>query len=396
MMKKAYICAHAKFPRNDASANYIYNLAKCLQTIDYNVTVISRGYNREEDWCGTKQCYMYHGICYDNIGECPQTRGEYVREYFCESKRVLEKLKKSSLAEEDCIFLYTINFFYIKDIYEFAKKKNIHIYTCITEHHQSFQYKWEKLNPVFWLDRAGFRFGIPISGKAIVISQYLHDYFERIHCKAFILPPLVDSKEYNEYAIETRRQSAAECCNIIYSGNPSGKDDMNIMTHAIFSVNKKNCRKIIFHIAGCSEETVKKNTDFADDEWNDFRNNLCIHPWMKYEELIKLYWSMDFFMLARPENKVTLANFPSKVPELMACGVIPIVSDVGDYTKLYIRNGQNGIVFQGCTVEGCAEAIERAVGLTEKDRRVLSYNAREMVRNKFDYRMWGERIREFL
>ena len=171
---------------------------------------------------------------------------------------------------------------------------------------------------------------------------------------------------------------------------------MKVMVHAIQKVNNENNEKIRFHITGCSENQIKISGDFTDEEWDDLKQSVCIHPWMDYEKLIKLYWDMDFFLLARHKNRVTLANFPSKVPELMTCGVIPIVSDVGDYTQLYVQDGQNGIVFQNCSLEECAAAIERAVKLTDDEKHVLSCNAQTMVRDKLDYHVWGEKIKGFL
>lgn len=393
MVKRAYICAHANFPRKDASANYIYSLAKCLQTIGYKVMIVSRGQNHKEDWCEAEQSYAYRGVCYDNIGERPKKFSESVLRYFYESRQTLNKLRKNSIAEGDCIFLYSINYFYIRDIYKYAKREGIILYTCITEYHQSFQYKQGRLNPVFWLERMGFRLGIPINKKVIVISQYLQNYFNKLNCKTFVLPPLVD---VDEYKTEVNKRGETEFCNIIYSGNPSGKDDMNVMARAILRANKGNKGKIRFHITGCSEKTMKKICNLTSAEWDELKNYICIYPWMEYEELIKLYWSMDFLLLARHKNRVTLANFPSKVPELMTCGIIPIVSDVGDYTQLYIKDQQNGIVFQNCTIEDCTEAIERAVQLTEEKRRILSQNAQMMIKDKLDYHVWGEKIKEFL
>jgi len=392
-MKKAYICTHASFPRKDATANYIYGLAKCLQIIGYKVMIVSRGCNREEDWCDVGEGYKYHGICYDAIGERPKSLMGVICRYFYESRQVLKRLKRSTMTEGSCIFVYSVNYFYVRDIYKYAKKRKIELYTCITEHHQPFQYKGGRWNPVFWMERLGFQLGIPINRKVIVISQYLQNYFVKKKCKTFILPPLVDTEEYGW---DRSNRSRINFYNIIYSGNPFGKDDMNVMIRAILKVSKENKGKIRFHITGGSENQIKISCDLRDEEWDDLKQSICIHPWMEYEELIKLYCDMDFFLLARHTNKVTLANFPSKVPELMACGIIPIVSKIGDYTQMYVQDGKNGIVFQNCSVEECAAAIERAVKLTDGEKEYLSCNARGMVSDKLDYHVWGEKIKDFL
>lgn len=41
---------------------------------------------------------------------------------------------------------------------------------------------------------------------------------------------------------------------------------------------------------------------------------------------------MCFMLLARTTSFMTIANFSSKVPEVMSYGIVPIANKVGDYT----------------------------------------------------------------
>ena len=84
--------------------------------------------------------------------------------------------------------------------------------------------------------------------------------------------------------------------------------------------------------AGCSEEALNKLSGV-----------LVFHGRLEYAELLELYQNMDYLFLAREKNIITESNFPSKVPEMLVYGVIPVCSDVGDYTKLYLRTGENAI-----------------------------------------------------
>lgn len=391
-MKKAYICAHANFPRNDAAANYVYSLAKCLQVIHYKVTVIARGENRREDWDDSEQAYLYDGIYYENIQAETKNRISQVGNYFSESRQVIELLERYTVTEDDYIFTYTDNYFYMKAIYRFARQKSASLCTCVVEHYQAFQYKGKWANPVFWLERFGFRFGIPINKKVIVISRYLQQYFARLNCSTFVLPPLADKYVY----IKPRTENENKKYNIIYSGNPSGKDDMDVMLHSVLSVYSKTDGKIQFHITGCSKGEIAKTCNLSYDNDEALEKAVKFYPWLEYDELIRLYQKMDFFLLARRENKVTLANFPSKLPELMSYGIIPIVSRVGDYAELYIQDGENGIIFRECTVEECSGAIERALQLSAAEREFLLENIYLLIRDKFDYHVWGARLGEFL
>ena len=127
-------------------------------------------------------------------------------------------------------------------------------------------------------------------------------------------------------------------------------------------------------------------------EYDSLKDMLIVHKWMHYEELIELYQSMHFLVLAREENQMTLANFPSKVPEVMCYGVVPIVSRVGDYTKYYLEDNVNSLIFDGCTIDLCLEKIRKALSMTEGEIADLSLKARECAENKFDYRNWVGKI----
>ena len=124
------------------------------------------------------------------------------------------------------------------------------------------------------------------------------------------------------------------------------------------------------------------------DNQESIKKNLVIHDWMKYDELVDLYRRMDYLILIRSESQITLSNFPSKVPECMTHGIIPIVSDVGDYTKLYLRNGINSIFITENTIPSIKNAIENAINLSDQERLQMSKAARKLVEDVFDYNNW--------
>lgn len=93
---------------------------------------------------------------------------------------------------------------------------------------------------------------------------------------------------------------------------------------------------------------------------------------------------------------MTLANFPSKVPEVMNMGIVPIVSDVGDYTKYYLEDGKNSIFIFGSGEQACYEAVQKALKLFPKQFKELSKNARRCVEERFDYHVWAPVIREMI
>ena len=123
--------------------------------------------------------------------------------------------------------------------------------------------------------------------------------------------------------------------------------------------------------------------------------NLVIHGVIPYNELEKLYENMDFLLLSRYEDLVNEANFPSKIPELMTRGIIPIGNKVGDYYT-YLKNGEDSFLFDRNNVEECRDAIVTAIAATRGCMDAFKERARKCAMEHFDFSMWSQRISDFL
>ena len=124
-------------------------------------------------------------------------------------------------------------------------------------------------------------------------------------------------------------------------------------------------------------------------------DTVCFHGWMEYDELIELYQSVDFLYMSRPDNLVTRANFPSKLPELMAYAVAPIGNRVGDYYE-YLTDGVDSVLFDKNTPEDCVTAIRRVIAMSKEERQSMCQNARNTVCEKFDYKKWANKLDGFM
>ncbi len=182
----------------------------------------------------------------------------------------------------------------------------------------------------------------------------------------------------------------------IYPGmKVTGYEDLpELMIGAVDEVKKEIGAEIELHITGMRKESISK--------WATGKNItipadvVIYHDWLEYSDLIKLYSKADFLLLARQNNEITRANFPSKVPELMSFGVIPVCSDVGDYTKYYLEDGVNSIIFQPDSYEDCKAAVRRACLLSDEQYSNMRRSARQLVEDKFYYGNWAQQINDFL
>ena len=216
------------------------------------------------------------------------------------------------------------------------------------------------------------------------ISYHIRNQFPKT--PALVLPIMADVTEFPFVPKEM------DVYRFILPANGMMKDALPEMLHGLALLTKEELSRLEFHFTGVAENQIKSILNSV--EYEKIKNNVILHNWMKYESLISLYQNMHFLLLARDTNQMTLSNFPSKVPEVMTYGIVPVVSRVGDYTKYYLKDGVNSVVFEGCDANSCAKAIRRAISFSKEEYIEISSKARECVERQFDYHNWTKKIKQ--
>jgi hypothetical protein len=103
---------------------------------------------------------------------------------------------------------------------------------------------------------------------------------------------------------------------------------------------------------------------------------------------------MHYFLLAKEDTIVTKANFPSKVPELMASGVIPVMNNAGDIGN-YLSHHKDSILYDNCSVEACKDGIYEALHAGQDEIKRMSQEARKTTEDKFNYLHWVDILDDF-
>ena len=75
----------------------------------------------------------------------------------------------------------------------------------------------------------------------------------------------------------------------------------------------------------------------------------------------------DFTILLRPVSRFSLAGFPTKLAESMACGV-PIIGNLTSNIGDYVHKGVEGVLVANETPEAFAEGLLRARALRTEAR----------------------------
>ncbi len=380
-MKRIIFCAQKRFPRGDAGSNRILYMAKAMSEFGFDVIVISTGMDNKQDFDGTFK--EYKGIKYTNIKRLDGRIGK-LNSFFNSGKNTVKIMKAINVNKDDTVIIYSSFASYIKPVWRFLKKNNVSTFFDVVERQQRFQFNrrilWHSYKEAFSCYHK--------SGNVIAISENIKKFFEEKGCYAPVLPVFTDKDDYK--AVEKRKTDKTI---FIYPGNPYKKDDMKTMISAFAALSEEEKKKTEFHITSTKENTMRKilGEDY-ESLMNAVKDCVFVHSWLEYDELITLYEKAQFLLLARPDNVVTRANFPSKVPELMVTGTIPMVTDVGDITKYLTHSKDSFIMDNPTTVDACKNAIIKSMELNDEEIKNMSINARKTAEEKFDYRNWTETV----
>ena len=392
MKKRCFICCNDPFPIGTANSNYIRNMAKALNKANYEVIVIGLIEKKEVD--ANVDCGVYKGIRYINIINRKSRLPFRVRNHLLFGKDILRALKQFDVIPEDKIIVYTD---FISVTYQLIKKyksNNLrgNMAYCIVEWFQAHQFtcSYLSLDYIFW--KLHFDFLMPKYRKIIGISEKLCKHFEDVGCKALVLPCLVDCAQIEPNIGGQYKEQR----DFIYPGAATNKDALEGILKGLLLLSDSERKKIKFHFTTLKPDKLIKAAKCSDEVLYELNDVLIFHGRVEYEKLLALYHNMDYLFLAREKNIITESNFPSKIPEMLAYGAIPVCSKVGDYARLYLKDGINAIMFDGASAEACANAYRRAISIEENEMKKMHANARKLAEMKLDYRMWDTYLKAFL
>ncbi|MBE5928984.1 MAG: glycosyltransferase family 4 protein [Lachnospiraceae bacterium] len=393
MSSRLFILTNDPVPYGTANANYIRNFSKAVAYEGWKVIVIGmslaegkpdlyRGYDSNDTY----------GIEYWNINDSKIGKKKYLKAYLGIGEKYSKYLKtKFKISKEDYILVYSDEVGTDMAALNIREVPSLNKAYCEVEWLQRNREKYKYIDIRHMLWDFGFKYRAKMFKKAIPISKNLELFCIRNHCKTLIVPALIDANIDNTPSV-----TDDGLVHFIYPGSATNKDSFDCMVTAFANLNPDELKKIRFHLTGKMTKevlyTVVNNRSYVDA----IENNLVFHGWLGYEELLDLYADADYLLLARANKTVTISNFPSKVPEMMNYGIVPVCSKVGDYTDSYLLDGYDSIHFKDDIVEECLAAIRKAIEMKESKRLLeMKFAARKTAVEKFDYRKWGKRIISF-
>lgn len=381
-MKRVFIQAgNVLFPRGSAQANYIENLSKAIRHNGYEVVLIA-GLNHE--YIKEAKRSLYNGIWIEPIEHsADKAKSKYQREHGFAEER-MQVLLNYDVNEEDIVITFEIGYnrFYHLALLQLKNKIGFKVIMPIVEFYGREDFiSSEKYENFFYVvNELILQYDAVLS-----ISEHIDNYYEGRNIKVYRLPPMVEVDDAEIIYKDRRKKRFLLITN---------KDSFGESIKAFSKLEEKELQGIEVHICGAEQEKVRQY--LSEDEWNRIKKHVTIYDWLKYEQLEELYKRMHYLVIAREKCQRTLANFPSKVPECMRFGIVPIVSDVGDYTKYFLNDGVDSIFMNGDSWEIIRQAIRKAINLSEQQYENYSQNAMNCAKTKFDYRVWCDRVRTML
>lgn len=382
--KRVVICIDGIFPRGDAGANRILYLAKAICAGEKEVLVLSFGSE------STKTLKFYDGICYQNVCLSTNKYLRFLQKKLLPGRRILALLKDVKLTREDCVFVYGSNSCFVGPILKYCKAIGVASVLDVVEWHQPYQYKAGVLSLRYRSSKKTFEQLAPKATAIMAISTTIASYYRKQSCKVEVIPPLTDTTEQLFCADKTEQPDI----HLIYPGKPFFKDDIAVMIKALALLPIDVFQHVYFHMTGTTKEELKVFLGSEQHHVDSLGNHIIFHGWMQYDELTALFQTMDFLFLSRPDNLVTQANFPSKLPELLGWGIVPICNSVGDCGN-YLNAYENAYIFACNEPSDAAKAIENVYYMPFSKRVNMQCAARICAKEKFDYRNWIDRLNSF-
>lgn len=383
--KRLFILSSGYYPRGGATANYLQYLAMSTKEAGYYPTIIAP-INPE-----FAEELELHNNTYQGIRVLGLTvRENKILRHISAKRDMIEQkeaiLVRENIGNKDIVYVSGANKDTFSHLLRLREKYHFKLTTGVLElfeekdfecrfRHYYYQRYWYTISNL-----------IPRCDMVFPISTFIKDFYESKGTSTFIIPPLTEVRD------ETSKEQLTY--KFVLPANGKMKDNLESMICAFLNLSDQELSRVELHLCGISEEKLRSVVN--KQEWNRLKKIVIIHKWMKYDELEKMYKEMHYLLLARDICQMNLANFPSKVPETMAYGIVPIASRVGDYTELYLRDGENSFIIKDSKVEQVTEAVHKAISISYDEYKNMSKAARGCVYKCFDYRTFSAQLKDVL
>ena len=223
--------------------------------------------------------------------------------------------------------------------------------------------------------------------KAISISSYLHNNYQKLGVDSLLMPVVLDVA-----GMPCRKSERSDQISIIYAGAPGKKDYLDVVMKAVLLLSEDERKHLQFHILGCNEAQFLASTEIEGNPAEKLRNTVHFVGRVPRENVIDEYAKADFSILMRPQGmRYAQAGFPTKLVESLSTAtpiICHLTSDIGQY----VAHMDNGVIIDGEDEMACAEALKTVLSLKSEQIMQMQKAARSSAERYFDYRYYAESV----
>ena len=214
----------------------------------------------------------------------------------------------------------------------------------------------------------------------LITSKSFSDYFE----KEFGITDTVYLPQYAEdtFTPEQCRKAPDEFIDLMFAGNVGIAQSVDTIIKA--AALCKDIENLRWHIVGDGMEidNMKKLSE-------ELSAPVLFHGRKSIEEMPKYYAMADAMLVTLQADPVLSLTLPGKVQSYMAVGK-PIIGAIDGETKNVIEDAQCGFCGKADNAAELAENVRKYIN--SKDRVTMGQNARKHYENKFDKKLFMDRI----
>lgn len=379
--------ATQEFPDQSANATRIVNLAKLFEHCGEKAILIGTCYHSEVLLSGKYDGLTYFHINATNYLSLPRLkRKKYMESLWIAAMEMAWKKEHYSMIVVSG-FINQSNKFLIN----YAKEKNISIIYNSVEWYQGnnevFMGVGGKVK--FLYNRYNLMIRHVKMGNIIGISTLLTNYYKDRNCNVIHIPTIVDKEKYCFVKKNDNHKMI-----VSYAGSPAKKDYIGNAIKALLLLSSKERSQIELHLYGVNNNQLV-SLGISKEIISDLSGTLWAHGRIPYSEVQDKIATSDFTVLLRPNLRYANAGFPTKVGESMMCGT-PVIANLTSDLKLYIRDGETGIVVANESEEACAEGFRKALQMSSSDRERLRNAARLEAEKAFSYMSYQDEMKTFI